>query len=255
MRLQVLVSSMHITKPKQLIKDMNIKKNAIIINQTSKNDYEELDNNIVFYSFNERGVGLSRNSALMRANADIVLISDYDMHYVDNYEEIVLEAFRKNKDADMIVFNVESDNPERPLYKIKKNKRIHKFDCLKYGAVRFAVKLDKLRQKNINFSLLFGGGAKYSCGEDSLFIFNCIDNGLKVYTSTDLIGSVKQDESTWFTGYNDKYFYDKGVLYKTLFKYTHKLFCLQFLLRHKELYKEVGFMHAFKCMLKGCKEF
>ena len=34
----------------------------------------------------------------------------------------------------------------------------------------FAVRRERLQAANITFSLLFGGGAKYSNGEDSLFL-------------------------------------------------------------------------------------
>ena len=34
---------------------------------------------------------------------------------------------------------------------------------------------------HITFSLLFGGGAKYSNGEDSLFLKDCLKYGLVVY--------------------------------------------------------------------------
>ena len=34
---------------------------------------------------NERGIGLSRNTALMRATADIILFADEDVTYKDGY--------------------------------------------------------------------------------------------------------------------------------------------------------------------------
>ena len=73
MKIQVLASIM--MEPKNSIKDiinrMNIQTDAIIINQCNENFIEEykMDNSSVIkmLSFNERGVGLSRNNALMRA--------------------------------------------------------------------------------------------------------------------------------------------------------------------------------------------
>ena len=57
-----------------LIDKMNIKGNALIINQCQVNQYHEIADEkrtVKFYSFNERGVGLSRNNALMRASSNI----------------------------------------------------------------------------------------------------------------------------------------------------------------------------------------
>jgi len=156
MKLEVLVSTVNCDDPKKLVEKMNIQTDAIIINQCHKFEYKEFQNNhktIKVFSFNERGIGLSRNSALMRASGDIVLFADDDEQFVDGYEKIILEAFEINKKADFIVFDIESfGNNERIYKKIKKDKRLHWYNCLKYGAVRFAVKLQKLRNCNISFS-------------------------------------------------------------------------------------------------------
>jgi hypothetical protein len=76
MDIEVLVSTMH-RSDTDLIKKMNLQTDAIIINQTDKVDYEEISHNnkkVRFFSFNERGVGLSRNSALMRSVGDICVL-------------------------------------------------------------------------------------------------------------------------------------------------------------------------------------
>ena len=66
---------------------------------------------------------------------------------------------------------------------------------------------------------LFGGGAKYSAGEDSIFLKSCLDNGLKIYAVPYALAFLNDDRpSTWFNGYTDKYFFDKGVLYSCLYK-------------------------------------
>ena len=53
----------------------------------------------------------------------------------------------------------------------------------------------------------------YSSGEDTLFLKDCICNGLKVYSTNTVLGRCsKRDTSTWFTGCNEKYFYDSGAL-------------------------------------------
>ena len=108
MKLQLLVSAVG-EEPKQLAEKMNLSTEAIIINQTDRFDYEEFERKgrkIKAYSFQEKGVGLSRNSALLRADSEICLFSDEDIVYNDDYEKLVLDEFQKNPDADMILFNV-----------------------------------------------------------------------------------------------------------------------------------------------------
>ena len=126
MNLQVLVATMH-QNDNSLLEKMNIRSDAIVANQCDRNEVKEFDYNgnmIKYLSFSERGVGLNRNNALMRATAEICLFGDDDVRYVDNYKDIIIEAFQKNPKADMIVFNVTSTNTKRRGYEIKKKKEL-----------------------------------------------------------------------------------------------------------------------------------
>lgn len=258
MDLQVLVSTMHQTDH-GLLKRMNIQSDAIVVNQCAKNEFEEFEykgNKIRFLSLAERGVGLSRNTALMRATADVCLFADDDLRYVDNYVKIIHEAFENNPTADMIMFNVPSMNSKRPSNEINKRHRVRWFNCLKYGAVRIAMKTGKIRHANIFVSLIFGGGAQYSSGEDSLFIFEAIKKGLKIYAEPAVIGYVSQETSSWFMGYTDKYFIDKGALYACISRRWAKLLCLQFAIRHGNMFKkDKTWMKAYQLMIRGVNEF
>lgn len=256
MKLQVLVAAVNQDKY-DLIKKMNIKSDAIIINQCNENKFEEIlyERNIIkFLSFAERGVGLSRNNSLMRATADIILFADEDVTYNDGYKDIIISQFKRYPEADIIIFNMPSKNPKRESYKIIKHRRVRGYNCLRYGAVRIAARTKKIREANVYFSLLFGGGAKYSAGEDSLFLSDCIKKGLKVYCDPAIIGYVKQEDSSWFEGYTDKYFIDKGVFYAHLSKRYAKLLSLQFLIRHRKMFiQNRSIIDSYKLMCKGIK--
>ena len=206
MRYQLLISTMNQTDF-TLIDEMNLASDTIIINQSNTHKYECVERNgnqYKMYSFCEHGVGLSRNSAFMRADADIIEFADDDMIFVENYKELVLNAFSKCPEADAILFSIKSLNPERPLHAIKKFKKIGKVEARKYGCARLAIRKSKLLYHNIAFSLLFGGGAKYGAGEDTILVNDLIDAGLKVYVSPIKIADVKQETSSWFRGLNDK---------------------------------------------------
>lgn len=259
MNLEVLVSTMNM-KDLRLINDMNIKSDAIIVNQSDKFEKKEFineeKNTIKIYSFDERGIGISRNNALMRATADICVFADDDVIYVDNYKKKIMDEFNRNKDADIILFNVESLNKDRPTCKIKKNHKVKMINCLRYGAVNIAFRREKIINSNIWFSVLFGGGAKYSAGEDSLFISECLKKGLNIYASTEKIAYVKQEDSTWFNGYTDKYFIDKGVFFSALSPKSSDLLILQFAIRKYNLYKEYkSIFEVVRLMKSGKKDF
>lgn len=250
--LQVLMSAMN-QDGRSLIKQANIKSDAIIINQCDKNALDNLryyGNNIEFVSVDLRGVGSSRNHALMRATAKYCLFADEDIRYVEGYEELIISEFENMPNADMILFNVLSSNPNRPIYQIKTRKRIRRINCLRYGAVRIAAKTDVIKFHNLYFSLLFGGGARYSSGEDSLFIYSCIKAGMKLYSSPITIGTVKQDSSTWFNGYNDKFYVDKGVFFRYLFPVIYPIMIIQYSIRKYRVQRN-KLSHIVYLMFKG----
>lgn len=215
MTYQLLVSTMH-KKDYAIIDRMHINSNAIVINQCDHVDKEKLHRDgkeISFYSFDERGVGLSRNSAMMRATADIIEFADDDMIFEEAYQEKVLREFEVHPEADAILFSVESLNPNRPLLRIDRFARVRRREALKYGCARLAIRREKVLYNNLVFSLLFGGGAKYGSGEDTIFLQDCIKAGLKIYKSPVKVATIMQNDSTWFKGYTDKYFMDKGSLF------------------------------------------
>lgn len=215
MTFQLLVSTMH-REGFRIVEDMNISSDAIIINQGVHHSYDSIscgDSTVQMYSFAEKGVGLSRNTAMMRATADIIEFADDDMVFTDTYKEDVIREFEKHPEADAILFSLESLNPDRPLLKIKEFGKVSKIAALKYGCARLAIRRDKILYNNIAFSLLFGGGAKYGSGEDTVFLQDCIRAGLKIYRSPVKVADVRQETSSWFEGYTPKYYYDKGALF------------------------------------------
>ncbi len=107
--------------------------------------------------------------AILRAEGDICLFADEDIVYEEGYAQAVSREFERNPKADMILFNITVDK-ERRTYHITERKRVHWYNCGRYGAVSFAVKRSSLLKSGVTFSLLFGGGAMYSNGEDRLFL-------------------------------------------------------------------------------------
>ena len=195
MTLEVLVSAVN-QQIRDLAERMHLESDAVIINQTDHFAYEEYkhQNNIIRgYNFAEKGVGLSRNNALLRAKGDIVLFSDEDIIYDAGYADKVLKEFEKHPEADMLLFNIRVGE-SRATYYTEKFHRVHIWNAGRYPTYSFAVRRERLQAANITFfSLLFGGGAKYSNGEDSLFLKDCLSYGFKVYaTPVELGAETKQ---------------------------------------------------------------
>jgi glycosyltransferase involved in cell wall biosynthesis len=248
MKLEVLLSTLNFDF--SVLDKMNIKTDCIIINQCDENK-NIIKDNFKIYNCCERGVSKSRNMALDKAQGDILLFCDDDVIYNDNYEELVLNEFKYNPEADMIFFNLKCDS-RKTKYNTK-SKKLNFFNILRYGSYNIAIKRDKIG--SINFNILFGGNAKYGSGEDTLFIVDAYKNKLKLYSSKYFIGEVKHNKSSWFNGYNEKYFFDKGALFCAINYKFRYLLCLQYLIRHRYTIKNIKFLNAFKLMLAGSHDY
>lgn len=255
MKIQVLVAAMN-QEDHSLIKKMNIKTDAIVGNQCSFNSVEtfSIDNQKIQYlNFDERGVGLNRNNALMRANADICLFADDDMVYEDNYVEIIEKAFHDHPDADVIVFNLKEKVVTRKI--ITKKVKVGYLNYLRYGTARVAVRLSSVKKHGIYFNQCFGGGTQYCHGEDNLFINSCLKNKLKVIAIPEYIASLTEERgSSWNNGYDEKYIKDQGILYRTLSQKWWRLLCFQDALRRHKTYN-MSFRKAFTLMIQAAKTF
>ena len=120
-------------------------------------------------------------------------------------------------------------------------------------AVRISARLNSLRLKGISFNLCFGGGAQFSNGEDSLFLMDCIRKGLKIYSYPVVIAKLIARQSTWFRGYNDKYFFDKGVLFSLLYPRLCKVYAIIHCIKQCNQYKKYGLVRAYKQINKGIR--
>ena len=257
-RVQVLVASMN-TEAEDLVRRMGIGSDVLIGNQCDVNDVSSFEYNghtVAVYSFAERGVGLNRNNTLMRATAEFCLIADDDMRYFPDYAETVGKAFDSHPEADVIVFNVEESRRKKPIV-IKKPYRVGWRNFMRFATFRFAFRTESVRRRGIAFNLSFGGGAAYAHGEDSLFLADCLTKGLTVLALPITVAELTYErESTWFHGFDDKYFSDQGALYAAISRKHYRFLCLQDAVRHRRKYaKHGGIAGNYREMIGGAKAF
>ena len=253
MNIQVLVAAMNQTDH-SLLEKMNIQSDVIVGNQCDFNSVENFDYNshsAVYLNFAERGVGLNRNNALMRATGDVVLFADDDMVYNDDYVKTVTEAFENNPEADVVIFNLVGREQGHDL--IKKASKVNYLNFLRYGTARVAVRLKSVKENGIYFNQCFGGGTEHCHGEDNLFLAACLQKKLNVIAVPDYIATLTESrESTWNNGYDDKYIRDQGCLYKTLSRRWWKLLCLQDAVRRAGSYNS-SWLSVYKKMVRGAQ--
>lgn len=257
-KVEVLVASVN-TNPIDLYKRMNLNSNTVIANQTNYNaidSYSINNNRVKVISTTTRGVGINRNLGLLFSDSKYILFADDDNVYINNYADIVVQAFDNLPKADVIVFQLKYIKQNKIIsednYKIK---RRHLWNSLSFGAPKIAIRTSALKKRNISFSTLFGGGSLYGSGEDSIFICDCLKNKLKVYTYNKTIAENICDSSSWFSGFNEKYFFDKGAFIASSFGWFMKhLLVLYFVFRFINI-KEISSIKKFKLLYSGLRAY
>lgn len=259
MKLEVLLATMN-QKDDSILDRMAVNSDVVVCNQNDHRHeylfYQRNGFHVRWYDFMEKGVGLNRNNALFRSTADICILADDDISYYPNYEQTILDAFRDNPDADLILFNIES-LPGEYRYRARKKHRVWLHNCGKYGAVRIAFRRMSIIKNAVCFNQLFGGGSMFTAGEDTMFIRDSIRKGLKVIAVPDCILKLNNSRpSTWFAGYNQKYFEDMGSSYFYHFRRL-ALPCvlLQLIKKRKKVLTDVGLFQAFSYAVRGVRAY
>ena len=236
------------------IQKMNIHSDVVFANQADRTEFEERkfgNHRARMITSDTRGVGINRNLALMYADGEICLFADDDVTYDDDMEARILAEFDSHPDADIIIFNFDTDS-DRTQEKYSKTRKRGRFSRLPWGAVRIAFRLEKARRANLWFTTLFGGGCMFPSGEDSMWLTEARRKGLTIYVSRETIGRVFFTESTWFTGYDEKYFFGRGAYYQAVRPKTLALWMLYSVVRTYN-YRELSVREKIKWFRYGAE--
>lgn len=265
-KIEVLMSTTEIKNKKEFkkkIEEANIKTDTIIVNQVPEIENQiieskKLNSNQIMYSYKEKGASKSRNRLLELSKGEISIFADNDIKYVDDYEEIIKKAYEKNKEADGILFYVENTNRQREKNKKVKNKKVKFLDVMRLRIYELTLKkeaIEKIKEKGIRFDENFGPGAKIYKGEDTIFLSDLVKNKIKLYSVEQKIGTVGATESSWFKGFNNKYLYDQGAIFKRIAPSLYWILIIQYAIRKHKLYKHnCSILESTKIMFKGAKE-
>lgn len=259
MKLEVLLATMNQIDD-SVLDAVRLHSDVIVCNQTdNKTGYRQYIKegyNVRWYDFQERGVGLNRNNALLRATGDICLLADDDIIFEQNYEKTVLDAFVQNPKADIILFNIYDEHGQKRSDS-SKIIRVRKHNCGRYGAVRIAFRRMSVIKNAISFNQLFGGGCIFTAGEDNIFLRDCIDKGLHVIAVPDCILSLTNyRSSTWYNGHNQKFYEDFGSGYYCHFGNMATFVTLfQLIRRRKVMLNDYPLLLAWKHARNGVKKY
>lgn len=256
-RLEILISAVN-KAVEELPHKMKIETDAVIVNQIPDGAGADKDELIVdqngicrVLTRHAKGVGLSRNTALEVATHELIHFGDDDIVYDEGYAQRIVDEFDRHPEADVLLFNVKAQ-PGRETYWNEDYARVDWRNYGRYPAYAIAARREKLVKSGVRYSLLFGGGSQFMNGEDSLFLHDCLKAGLNLYRTTVAIGHEEPGESTWFKGYTDKFFFDRGVLYHFLYGGMAKILGFRYLFKNREqMCKEKGLIRCFLLLSKG----
>ncbi|MFT3982468.1 MAG: glycosyltransferase [Lachnospiraceae bacterium] len=259
MKIQVLLSAMFLEN-EAYADTLHITSDAVIINQCDRT-YEETvkrrstsgrEQKITYIETTERGLSKSRNLAIAKAEAEVCILCDNDVEYVEDYEKLICDAFESRPDADIIVFYIK--RKEKPAPNFPKEKRMGYLSVLKIFSPEIAFRRKSV--SDVRFDEQFGAGAHYNMGEENIFLYDCLKKKKKIYYVPIQIASLREEPSTWFQGYDERFFVSRGANYGAMSRLGSLLLILQFALRKHGLYgANMTMSAALRLMLKGRKEY
>lgn len=254
MKLEVLVSCMY-QKDIDIVQKTHINTDVLIINQTNftRWDIIEAQTQVIrLFNTTERGLSRSRNSALKYAIGDICLICDDDEILVEEFKDIICQAFERIPDAAVIAFDVKNK-----VTRLKpKIQRVGRIGSLKLASYQLAIKRESILKAGVCFDTFMGAGSGNGCGEENKFLWDCIQNRLKIYYVPITIGRVCHGPSTWFFGYDRQFFYNRGAATRHMMGLFPSIFYGVYYLAFKyHMYgTNISFFHAAKALFHGIYE-
>lgn len=254
----VLIATMYNKDKNSLLEQMNLQNhNTIIINQTDivEEKLEESEFNKIFHT-NKRGLSSSRNDALNLANEDAVCqIADDDMVFVDNYEEIVQQAYNKYPKADIIAFYVGHEYENKAKKKLKEGK-LNYLTSMKLSSVQISFKKKSIINNNIKFDERFGIGSEFTFGEENIFLVDCLKKGLSVYSYPVKIAILTENRESYWNRL-DKYnnCIKRGAVFKRMTNKFYLFLILQYAIRKRTELKPLNIFQTIKLMIEGAKKY
>ena len=209
MKLDILMSCMHQTDD-SLVTASRITGSAVVINQCDREERREYtteNGTVRFRSTTQRGLTKSRNMAIAESGADVCLLCDDDEIFVPGYEEKILGAYERLPQADILIFRM----VDQPCPFGDAPRRLKFPQTMHVASWQISFRREKLLSSGVRFDELLGAGTGNGAEEELKFLLDCQRAGLAIWYAPVEIASVAQTESTWFEGFNEKFFYDRGA--------------------------------------------
>ncbi|AOV97389.1 hypothetical protein A9798_10770 [Edwardsiella hoshinae] len=232
----------------------NTKLPVLLINQSHFTSESQIDN-VRMISCLERGSSNSRNKALEYSSGEICLIADDDVAYVDDLENIISDAFKKNPSADIITFQIKTPDGSKFNDGYLCKKKWHSWrTILKCASIEIAFRRNSIMSNNLKFDTRFGLGSKYKVHDEIIFLKDALDLGLKIlYIPIPIVIHPKESSGTDFT---PELIVSKGAAFIRLFGIKGFLFDVFFAIKKHQVYmSQCNFLVFLKKIISGSLKF
>ena len=99
------------------------------------------------------------------------------------------------------------------------------------SSFQLTFKLESIKKYNLKFDENFGAGTENYCGEETIFLSDCLRKKLKLFYIDKKIGEVEQKESSWYEGINRKYLNVEKQCFKRISPKWWWILWIQFVIR------------------------
>lgn len=254
MTLEVLMSCMH-QQDDSLVHISGLIGDVVVINQCDHDSYAETSSahgHIRMFSTAQRGLTRSRNMAIRNAQADICLLCDDDELFVENYEARILDAYNDIPQADVIIFKMAN-------YPTSLDNRVMHLrfpQTMKVASWQISFRRERLLSAGVHFDELLGAGTGNGAEEELKFLLDCERAGLMIYYVPVSIASVAQNTSTWFDGFTETFFENRGATTRYILGAgLASLYGLYYVIRKRSMYKkDISSINALRATFRGIRE-
>jgi|LULL01.1.fsa_nt_gb GT2 family glycosyltransferase len=217
MKLEVLVSTYRSRLLKNLRQVGQLKHlNHVIVDQNPLNETQYPTELNIIPLHNSVGLTKNRNVAIEYSHGELILISDDDVEYIDDFQTKIIDAFEKNPHAVAISFQVLKPNGE-PFKNYKNEIFFHnKRSVISTSSVELVFRRDILNKYNIKFDEQFGVNAEFPCGEEAVLLGQLLDLGFDILAYPEAI-CIHPEESSGKDYNRKKLLLAKGAMIRKLF--------------------------------------
>lgn len=253
MKLEVLLSCMH-QQDAELVRESRLTGDVLVVNQCDQEaSWEEAlpGGRVRMLSTTQRGLTKSRNMAIRNSQADVCLLCDDDEFFEPGYDDAILSTYQQLPQADVIIFKMKN----RPASFDDRIQRLWFPKTMKVSSWQISFRREALKKAHVFFDEHLGAGTGNGGEEELKFLLDCQRAGLKIYYVPQIIASVAQTESTWFHGFDEPFFENRGATTRYILGYALAVaYGIYYVLRKRSMYRQdITPWRALKATLRGIR--